>query len=86
MLTDTESAKGKITLSVIFIIILDIVIDIDFIKYAILATGNNSRKFGSTGLEFLLLEYFDIILIIFTLKKISQVLYFSPNILNFFWT
>lgn len=29
-------------------------IDIDSIKFNILATDNNSREFGSTGLEFLL--------------------------------
>lgn len=82
MLTDTGSAKGKITLSVIFIIILNIVIDIDFIKYTILATGNNSRKCESTGLKFLLLEYFYITLIIFILKKYTK--WFI--LVRIFWT
>lgn len=41
------------------------VIDIDIIMYNILATYNNSKECGSIGLEFLHLDYADVIFIIF---------------------
>lgn len=37
-------------------------IDIDIIMYNIIATGNNYRECGSTGLEFSHRKYFDVII------------------------
>lgn len=47
---------------------MDTVIDIYVIKYNILATHNNSREPGSTGVEILCLENFDVTFITFTQK------------------
>lgn len=65
MLIDTDQQNDSF---IIKCYIFDMVIDIDIIKYNILATHNSSRECGSTVLEFLHLEYFDITLITFMLK------------------
>lgn len=61
------------------------VIDKGMIKYTILDIGNNSRECGSKGMHFYLWNILMLYLLSLHLKS-PQMIYYSQNILNFFWT